>query len=427
MATKLWLTHAELTMDASYPKDPDPKNWRTIEGAHVHLKNGKIDGGAGGKFSGHWWTGKEKHEFIGPKIPAIMPGAETSGWKTAAVPKTKSTGASKKGPVPKTTAPKLKSKTPAPAKTEGTGTVDFGAMEKSYYDYRKATDKDTKRKLYKSFVNNFYKKADDATIAKFYEKHPPLTMKHLDQTLEKGRKAVFTSSDPPSKAQKKKIQKITKDYLEKGAFAMKIKSEYMDNVIKDWFKNQFETHTSGGAFSPTSRAKASCSMFSIGDMKGYEREKYGYLASPEVSNSSGPSWYGSDCTIRFKKDRLKGRITYTLRDSLNAGAAYGGIYPGDAFNPNIDPTSLSGFDQDMTKEEAKKFIQKAGTLHVPPDSPSEASNEYIELQYHGPLTIADVESVVLSEVHKVSHENIEKMKKLGIKVYESHFGKFKEL
>ena len=38
------------TMDA-WPKDPDPKNWRTIEGTHVHLKNGKIDGGAGGKFN----------------------------------------------------------------------------------------------------------------------------------------------------------------------------------------------------------------------------------------------------------------------------------------------------------------------------------------------------------------------------------------
>ena len=52
-----------LTMDASYPKDPDPKNWRTINGSKVHLTEGKIDGGAGGKFSGKEWTGKTKHEF----------------------------------------------------------------------------------------------------------------------------------------------------------------------------------------------------------------------------------------------------------------------------------------------------------------------------------------------------------------------------
>lgn len=74
------------TMDA-WPKDPDPKNWRTIEGTHVHLKNGKIDGGAGGKFNGHYWTGKQKHNFMGPKIPAQMPGAPTNGWKNATIPK----------------------------------------------------------------------------------------------------------------------------------------------------------------------------------------------------------------------------------------------------------------------------------------------------------------------------------------------------
>ena len=40
-----------MTMDAAHPKDPDPKNWRTINGSKVHLTEGKIDGGAGGKFS----------------------------------------------------------------------------------------------------------------------------------------------------------------------------------------------------------------------------------------------------------------------------------------------------------------------------------------------------------------------------------------
>ncbi len=58
-----------LTMDAAHPKDPDPKNWRTINGSKVHLTEGKIDGGAGGKFTGKEWTGKTKHEFT-PKEKA---------------------------------------------------------------------------------------------------------------------------------------------------------------------------------------------------------------------------------------------------------------------------------------------------------------------------------------------------------------------
>ena len=45
------LAFAYKTLD--YEKDPDPENWRTIKGAHVHVDNeGKIDGGAGGKFNG---------------------------------------------------------------------------------------------------------------------------------------------------------------------------------------------------------------------------------------------------------------------------------------------------------------------------------------------------------------------------------------
>ena len=52
----------KITMDEySGPKDPNPENWRTISGAHVYLENGRIDGGAGGKFSGNNWVGKEMH------------------------------------------------------------------------------------------------------------------------------------------------------------------------------------------------------------------------------------------------------------------------------------------------------------------------------------------------------------------------------
>ena len=45
------LIMAKKTLD--YQKDPNPENWRTIKGAHVHIDGeGKIDGGAGGKFNG---------------------------------------------------------------------------------------------------------------------------------------------------------------------------------------------------------------------------------------------------------------------------------------------------------------------------------------------------------------------------------------
>ena len=43
-----------------YNRDLDPKHWKTINGAKVHLdKNGNYDGGAGGKFNGN-------HHYGGP-------------------------------------------------------------------------------------------------------------------------------------------------------------------------------------------------------------------------------------------------------------------------------------------------------------------------------------------------------------------------
>ena len=52
-----------------YNRDPDPKHWKTINGAKVHLdNNGNYDGGAGGKFNGnHHYGGpdwKQKKEAV---------------------------------------------------------------------------------------------------------------------------------------------------------------------------------------------------------------------------------------------------------------------------------------------------------------------------------------------------------------------------
>lgn len=47
------LVLAARIIDENYAKDPNPENWRTINGAKVHLNEGQqIDGGAGGKFTG---------------------------------------------------------------------------------------------------------------------------------------------------------------------------------------------------------------------------------------------------------------------------------------------------------------------------------------------------------------------------------------
>lgn len=48
-----YLLLAARMCDADYPKDTNPENWRTINGARVHVDGeGNADGGAGGRFNG---------------------------------------------------------------------------------------------------------------------------------------------------------------------------------------------------------------------------------------------------------------------------------------------------------------------------------------------------------------------------------------
>lgn len=76
---------SRLTLDKIYPRDPNPEHWRTINGSKVHLTNGKIDGGAGGRFLGNTWTGNKfrggrAQRYVGPKLPAEL---QNYGWKNA--------------------------------------------------------------------------------------------------------------------------------------------------------------------------------------------------------------------------------------------------------------------------------------------------------------------------------------------------------
>jgi hypothetical protein len=71
------------TQDKSYPKDPNPENWRTISGAKVHLTNGKIDGGAAGKFEGNDWVGKQMHASDPRAQNQSLFGGNKYGWGVA--------------------------------------------------------------------------------------------------------------------------------------------------------------------------------------------------------------------------------------------------------------------------------------------------------------------------------------------------------
>lgn len=71
----LYLALFHRTLD--YQKDPNPKNWVTINGARVHLDGeGKVDGGAGGKLNGKK-VSSSKVEVSEEETNVTIPGVET--------------------------------------------------------------------------------------------------------------------------------------------------------------------------------------------------------------------------------------------------------------------------------------------------------------------------------------------------------------
>ena len=149
-------------------------------------------------------------------------------------------------------------------------------------------------------------------------------------------------------------------------------------------------------------------------MKAAEFERYGYLVTSDVTkfNASG---YG-DVTVRFKKGNLLNRTTYTIDDSLGpslgdeliAGSVKKGSLTG-LFYPN-NPTEA------CTLYEA--FRNAEGLTGSPRDWARKIENgsAYLELQYHGALTIDDVASMNFKS-SMPSSELLSDLKKRRITVY----------
>ena len=214
---------------------------------------------------------------------------------------------------------------------------------------------------------------------------------------------------------------------------MRYKREDLESLTKtNKFMNLFETGTSSGVPNTNARMVASRNLFGHNLEKEtfIFSEKYGYLSSKDFledidffSKRYGTSQYG-DIIINFNKDKIKDRITYTLDDSLLAGATKA-VVPGD-FNKNL---SL-GID----KYNLKKYYESLKSLSESDDAISltkEIKKEngffrYIELQYHGDITLDDVNEICFT--NDLPKEDIIKiLKDKNIKLFRLEDGKIVEI
>lgn len=199
-------------------------------------------------------------------------------------------------------------------------------------------------------------------------------------------------------------------------FGMDINARYLENVIQEGFKNQFQTHSSNGALDFDMRKQVAENLFGLNarSLKAADFERYGYLVTSDVTqhNASG---YG-DVTIRFKKSNLIDRTTYTIDDSLGPGLS------DDLIAGSVKRGSLTGIFYPHNASEAKNLYAQFKAAEAYTSSPREwariieRGSAYLELQYHGSLTIGDVSSMNF-KMARPSDALLSELKRRGIAVY----------
>lgn len=158
----------------------------------------------------------------------------------------------------------------------------------------------------------------------------------------------------------------------------------------------------------------------VSEADAHERPKYGYLADVDDHDGDGTKReaqgpYGN-IRVRFKT-HVRNRATWTSADSLHPGILNESAKKGDYHD--IDPTQVIRVPSPVNKphwSSATDIFTNSDSMH-PPRTIREVDTMYIEAQYHGRLTIDDIEEIVLPYGPKYEESNqdlIDAIKKAGI-------------
>lgn len=216
---------------------------------------------------------------------------------------------------------------------------------------------------------------------------------------------------------RKAVEKTLKTLIDNGDFCMRIEEGTLKTIINSndkRFKTQMEIGISGGAYNPEVRKKATEILFGADSSKisNFSFEKYGFLTEKDKSITflNGDADDYGNIIIQFKKENLFNRTTYTVGDSLNNISNKSLILAGKVSEPSVCAVPLDKFTNNIIQaskdfnnnliNNISKFCEKSMV-------------DYIELQYHGELTLNDIEAVYYQDS---IDENLKSgLEKLGIK------------
>ena len=227
-----------------------------------------------------------------------------------------------------------------------------------------------------------------------------------------------------SESQKEFVRQSIQEMFDNSEYHMAINPDTLEKVVDSGrFMNQFETGSSRGLFDNDIRKKATKQLFGsdIDTMSASDFEKYGYLGHMDFvvdASDSNARRYGS-AIVRFKKESLNDRVTYTLGDSLGGAMSQTHIAGHDGQNVTISGIENSGYVR--SKVLNSRLVKVPGSMtHNPHELADEIRSGYIELQYHGDLLLSDVQSVCFRR--DPPQTLINKLKGLKIKTYKIEGG-----
>lgn len=227
----------------------------------------------------------------------------------------------------------------------------------------------------------------------------PRTLEHLDEAIAKYKRS--SKYGDFAKQHAAEIEAKMREVFATHSFGMNIDDNILELVEQSKFKNTFETgsshgytgsrKTSGKIETSHNRLSAAHKLFGLGDdlandqLERWEYEKYGSLLDKDIAaslNGYNPARHYGNVEVRFKKDKVT--CTWTAGDSLCCD-----------YQPSLvtDPKAVS-FDKLGSSRYSSTRPPLAGdAVGSMADFRSAHISGYLELQYHGELTLDCVESV----------------------------------
>lgn len=240
------------------------------------------------------------------------------------------------------------------------------------------------------------------------------TLENLDKKISEVMKEPHYSKY--TDADKKKFAENLTKLFENADFGMNVPridrngNDVLDAIFSSYFKNQIETGTGKGMVNVEARKRASRELFGTNLEKTQQKdyEKYGFLMDKDMrkqarSGIADQYWSHRDgVQIRFKKNKVN--VTFTLEDSLSSGLA-----PSRINDPKLTSSSKWNVDSVLKMTNFKDVVGATRDI----------ASSYIELQYHGDLTLDMIESIYIPwrVRQKIPAATIDKMKATGAKLF----------